>query len=156
MSLFLRFLQRHISDRRKPDFVIGDPDRPYMRRWWVIPRNRWFNIYLHQILRSDDDHALHDHPWINCSIILAGSYIEYTPRGEFWRRAGSIVFRLPSSLHRLALIHRPSGIANATWSLFIAGPVVREWGFQCPQGWRHWKVFTSPANKGQIGRGCGE
>ena len=28
------------------------------------------------------------------------------------------------------------------WSLFITGPVIREWGFHCPNGWRHWKQFT--------------
>ena len=26
-------------------------------------RNKIFNIYLHQIIRSDDDRALHDHPY---------------------------------------------------------------------------------------------
>jgi hypothetical protein len=59
---------------RDPDFVIGRAGRPYLRRWWVIPRNRWFNIYLQEILQDDDDRALHDHPWVNCSIILRGSY----------------------------------------------------------------------------------
>jgi hypothetical protein len=59
--------------RRAPDFLIGGADDPYIRRWWVIPRNRWFNVYLHQFLRSDDDRALHDHPWANCSILLRGA-----------------------------------------------------------------------------------
>ena len=43
---------------RDPDFVIGRPGKPYLLRWWVIQRNRWFNIYLHQILENDDDRAL--------------------------------------------------------------------------------------------------
>ena len=60
--------------RRPPDFIIGEPANPYLIRWWVIPRNRWFNIYLHEIRRSDDDRALHDHPWLNCSILLHGGY----------------------------------------------------------------------------------
>jgi hypothetical protein len=50
-----------------------------MRRWWVIPRNKFFNIYLHHFLHSDDDRALHDHPWWNVSILLrSGSYVEHT------------------------------------------------------------------------------
>lgn len=24
---------------RKPDFIVGNPDAPYMHRWWMIPRN---------------------------------------------------------------------------------------------------------------------
>lgn len=34
-----------------PDFVIGDD---YLRRWWVIPRNPYANVYLHEILHSDE------------------------------------------------------------------------------------------------------
>ena len=49
-----------------------------MRRWWVIPRNKWFNVYLHHFLRSDDDRALHDQPWWNLSILLDGEYTEHT------------------------------------------------------------------------------
>src|SRR3546814_4215417 len=75
----LRVLHARIVDRRPPNFVIGGQQDPYMRRWWVIPRNRFINIYLHQVLRPDDDRALHDHPWINLSIILDGGYWEITP-----------------------------------------------------------------------------
>jgi hypothetical protein len=54
---------KKIAGSRPPDFVIGG-DSPYMLRWWIIPRNKFFNIYLHRFLRSDDDRALHDHPWV--------------------------------------------------------------------------------------------
>lgn len=47
---------------RAPDFYIGGNANPYLLRWWVIPRNRFFNVYLHKFLRDDDDRALHDHP----------------------------------------------------------------------------------------------
>ncbi len=43
---------------RKPDFTVigqGTEEVPYLQRWWVIPRNRWFNIYLHKFQHSDDD-----------------------------------------------------------------------------------------------------
>lgn len=67
---------------RPADFIIGGAENPYIYRWWVIPRNTIFNIYLHKIVRDDDDRALHDHPWVNCSIILKGRYVEVTPRGR--------------------------------------------------------------------------
>ncbi len=40
---------------RNPDFVIGDRDnRRYLARWYVIPRNPLFTIYVHKIAKSDD------------------------------------------------------------------------------------------------------
>lgn len=61
----------------RPHFIIGGTDRPYLLRWFLIPRNRWFNIYLHKFCRDDDDRALHDHPWWFVSIMLQGSYVEH-------------------------------------------------------------------------------
>lgn len=151
-----RTLRRRVADRRAPDFVIGGEDDPYLRRWWVIPRNRFFNVYVHHFLRSDDDRALHDHPWINLSVLLEGRYIEHLPEGVArYREAGDMVLRLPSAAHRVelcdgALTSRPMPV----WTLFITGPRVRQWGFLCPQGWRHWKAFTAGANGERVGRGC--
>ena len=59
----------------RPHKVIGGPD-PYLLRWHVIPRNRLLNVYVHKFLRSDDDRALHDHPWWFVSLILRGRYDE--------------------------------------------------------------------------------
>jgi hypothetical protein len=143
----------HISDSRAPDMLIGKEDDTYLERWYVIPRNRVFNVYLHHFLRSDDDRALHDHPWINASILLQSRYTEHTiAAGGVHRRveycAGAIKFRGASYAHRIELTHGPS------WSLFITGPTMRSWGFHCPAGWRHWRDFVDTENSGQIGRGC--
>lgn len=147
-----------------PDFIIGSEADPYMWRWWILPRNTLFNIYLHRILRSDDDRALHDHPWINASVVLSGGYWEVlpelTPERTFpvppqrkaWRKPGSIVLRWPTAAHRLEVVDG----GPATWSLFITGPKVREWGFWCPRGWKKWTDFVAPDNTGAIGPGCGD
>lgn len=139
---------------REPDFVIGDP--VYLRRWHIIPRNPFGNVYLHQGLRSDDDRALHDHPWNNQSILIAGRYREITPAGTFLREAGSVVNRTADSRHRLELINGEPFI-----SLFFTGPKVREWGFWCEDGggparFVHWRDFTAGKNGETVGRGCGE
>ena len=133
---------------RSPDFVIGDN---YLRRWWVIPRNEMCNVYLHEILHSDDDRALHDHPWPNTSMILSGGYVEHTPEGVFVRKAGDVIERAATALHRLECEDGQSCV-----SLFITGPKVRDWGFACPQGWIPWQEFTDPNDSSQTGRGCGE
>lgn len=163
MSLVDRFIAR--VTRRPPDFVIGGDDRPYLRRWWVIPRNRFFNIYLHQFLRSDDDRALHDHPWANCSILLRGAYAEHylSEMGNEVRHvleAPAIRVRTSGRFaHRVELLRadwngKRIGPEEPCWTLFITGPRYREWGFLCPRGWVHWKRFTAADDIGQVGRGC--
>lgn len=142
----------------KPHFYIGGEQNPYIRRWHLIPRNRFFNIYLHHILRDDDDRALHYHPWASCSIILKGGYWEHTFKGKFWRKPWRIYFRRACAAHRLELEKQyfdyfpPDN--KPCWSLFITGPKVREWGFHCPQGWRHWRDFVDARDSGKVGRGC--
>jgi hypothetical protein len=133
---------------RAPDFTIGDD---YLRRWYLWPRNEWCNAYLHEIVRSDDDRAFHDHPWANRSFLIFGCYREHTPEGLFIRREGDVIDRPAGALHRLEVFD-----GGAAISLFMTGPKLREWGFACPQGWVHWADFTSPDDSSQTGRGCGE
>lgn len=152
---------------RPPDLEIGGAADPYLRRWHLIPRNPVCNVYLHQIRRADDGRALHDHPWINLSLILAGGYHEVVfarppRRGRPLpttvvraRIAGDVVGRRSKVAHRLV----PCG--ESCWSLFVTGPRLRAWGFWCPQGrWVHWRDFTAGPSTGaqgrgeRVGRGC--
>jgi hypothetical protein len=157
MSIFQAIANRLIgmSEHRDADAYIGGREDTYLARWWLIPRNRFFNIYLHHFQRSDDDRALHDHPWWNVSILLRGAYTEHTINAggvnvRAVRSAGDWKFRYASEAHRIELHDGPC------WTLFVTGPRIREWGFHCPQGWRNWRVFTSPTNSHVVGLGCGE
>jgi hypothetical protein len=176
MRLFERFtdwLIMRALDRRA-DFVIGGWEQPYMLRWWLTPwsgiartvpdeNKTWWQwtisklpgVYLHWILRSDDDRALHDHPWANCSILLRGTYVEHTidaggVHQRELRSAGSVVLRRATQAHRLEVIE-----GSPCWSLFIHGFRLRHWGFHCPNGWVHWRKFTAAHDPGSIGKGCG-
>lgn len=155
---------------RQPDFVIGSENSPYLRRWWLLPRNPVFNVYLHHFCRSDDDRALHDHPWPSLSIVLSGGYYDITPgidntQQRRWCGPGSIIVRRPSSAHRVELARLKLLLASGfsywsvsqelpAWTLFITGPRVRDWGFLCPRGWVHWQDFTSGVDGSRIGKGC--
>jgi hypothetical protein len=163
MKLADRIIAR--ATRRPPDFIIGGADDPYLLRWWLIPRNRVFNIYVHRFLRSDDDRALHDHPWLfNLSWLLCNRYREWFlstsvpggPRESVVRSAGDVKFRWGPAPHRVELFREATlkGEPIPCWTLFVTGPRVREWGFLCPKGWMHWKKFTAADDAGAIGKGC--
>lgn len=169
---FTQRVRNWLYPDRDPDVIIGGVEAPYLRRWHLIPRNPIFNVYLHQFCRSDDDRALHDHPWVNLSWLLVGAYDEETTLNrtgpharleaqerrtiKIRRYAGAMVLRLPSVAHRIILLKDGDGQERPVWTLFITGPRVREWGFACPQGWRHWKDFTRelPGGVSKVGRGC--
>ena len=166
----LDYLYNKTANVRAPDVIIGDESDPYLYRWHVIPRNPIFNVYLHKFLRSDDDRALHDHPWINMSYLLLGEYVEIVPSVDFEldrsttaiiRRAGDICFRGPKSLHRISLMwSRNRKNEHVCWTLFVTGPRVRRWGFACPKGWVDYEEFgkvevlPDGTTNGTVGRGC--
>lgn len=105
--------------------------RPYLQRWYLIPRNRILNIYLHRFLASDDP-TLHDHPWPFLSWILARGYAEITPTGCRRRRRGSVAMRGADHRHRIVLPRDNSGREIPCLTLVVTGPHVRDWGFWCP------------------------
>ena len=129
---------------REPDFIIAPDGEPYLYRWHVIPRNNYANVYFHIQVVDDPERPLHDHPWDNTSVILAGGYDElYRPLAApphaimdtvLTRkvREGDVVHRKAEEPHRL-LLASPLGY---TVTLFSTGPKRRPWGFWFPDGWR--------------------
>lgn len=178
-SRLFDLLWEHVAAARDPDFIVGADSQggPYLRRWFLIPRNRVFNVYLHQFLRDDDDRALHDHPWLSCSLILDGGYIEHTiAAGGIHTRQhmpeGTLRFMRARHAHRVELLRGCDGLPKFSnspvvreflagqpvvraWTLFITGPRIRRWGFHCAeQGWIDFARFTKPGNTGETGPGC--
>ncbi len=162
----MNFIKKIISIFwRKPDIILHKPDGTiYLRRWWIIPKNRLgFNVYLHHFLSSDEDRALHDHPWWNISILLSGSYLEHIAnnindwvnhksRKEIVKKRYPLIpiYRNEKSIHKIELINN-----KPIWTLFITGPVIREWGFYCPTFWRHHDEFLETTATGSVkGKGC--
>lgn len=127
----------------KPSRIIGPDHNPYMLRWHILRIRKLPRIYVHKFMRSDDDRALHDHPWWFCSILLRGTYLEHRPSGSTLRIAPSVAFRKATDTHRIELLEdiKP-------WTLFITGPVIRKWGFWCKDRFVVAKEFES--------RGCGD
>lgn len=143
---------------RKPNVTIGGKDDPYLFRWHMIPRNGLCNVYLHYFMRSDDDRALHDHPYANLSLLLWGSYTEHTIEAgginvRVHRRSGTWKLRRATDAHRIELTH------GHCWTLFITGPRLRDWGFHCSRaGWVSHERYAAVDADGSyvVGAGCGE
>lgn len=142
-----RWADDYMAAHPRPDFVVGDNQ---LLRWFVVPRNATCNVYLHRFLKSDEDRALHDHPYDNASWILDGEYVEHVEGGLSIRKAGYHIERPAALAHRIEIVSGPAT------TLFVTGPRIREWGFHCPKGWVRWQDFVSDANRGVVGRGCGD
>lgn len=147
--LLRKLLRHHIdyTSSHPMDFRIPpDTSVPvYMERWWRVARNWASNCYFHIVRRSDDDRALHDHPWFSFSIVLDGGYYEHTIDAggihrKVWFGPGKMKFR-PSGqyAHRLELPMDPY-LGNdygelPARTIFITGPVLRRWGFHDTAQW---------------------
>lgn len=112
--------------------VPGPRGEHHITRYWLIKTKR-LQLVLHNWLTSDSP-DLHDHAWWNVTIVLRGKFIEHTEHGPIYLRAGDVVFRRPTVLHRLE-------INEPIWTLFLTGPTVREWGFMTRRGWRPWQRY---------------
>jgi len=144
---------KQVMASRLHDFRVGPDDNPYLLRWW-LKRSPESSVYIHLFLKSDDDRALHDHPWDSVSLVLDGRYVEVTPEGSIPRFAGDVIFRKAAEPHRIEIADGETAV-----TLFITGPRQREWGFHCGEdtpagGWRPWQDFVKPGDIGGIGRGC--
>lgn len=133
--------------KRPPDFVVQRTvGVDYLKRWWIIPRNNFFNIYLHNFHDDDDSSALHDHRYVNMSILLSGSYIEHLVNKTIFRKKGSFIFRLPSTPHRIELMRDENQKPIPMWTLFITGFAVRDWGFYPNGKFVNWRDYTTTQN----------
>lgn len=137
INSIVQLLIRWVEKRGKTIYITGTADSSdvYLVRYPVL-KSRWMNIYIHQFLRSDRD-DLHDHPWHFMTYLVKGSYIEWkyhkgrdtiTFRNE---NANRLIFRKATDQHRIEVQEKllVSERHKAPLTLFISGPILREWGF---------------------------
>lgn len=112
---------------------------PLLTRWHLV-QTRWFGVYLHHLQASDEDRALHDHPWSFITVLLSSGYYEHTESPRLgvplrtWRRRFSVLWRPAEWQHRLELV-------QPCWTLVIRFRRRRDWGFITPSGWLHWRAY---------------
>lgn len=166
----MRRLLEWISRRLPEPRVIFDREggSPYLSRYYLIGRRRTedaigplrgvesvfdrlpFNLFLHHFHRSDDDGALHSHPWSwAVALVLAGGYQEE-------RRVGDEVVRRTVRPLTLNFIHdddfhRVDLLEQDAWSLFLVGPKTDTWYLwdRDRKARSHWRDFIE-ARRGFI------
>jgi hypothetical protein len=104
----------------------------YFKRWELLKLPFGY-IYLHQILRADEDGHLHDHPYDFVSLIIKGGYIEQVDSGKVFfrnRKLLSAVYMPATGIyHKIYKLHAP------TWSLVFASNRKHHWGYKYKDGW---------------------
>lgn len=160
----------HGTERDRNDELPGAPMCNPMvgrfARWWAL--HMWC-IRVHQILFSDRDRDLHDHPAWSVSIVLKGGYWEFTPHdlGSKWpldylererRHLRPLVTDMYVGERCIARWHGPGAVVirRATqrhklvlpvggdcWSVFCLGKKSNEWGFYVAGKKIPWRDYES-------------
>lgn len=129
MEKFLEYLVNKFELSSKTIYRQKDSN-PYLTRYYLFQKPLpWLpSIYLHCFHSSDEDLEFHNHPWnYSFSILLSGMYREYfLQNGKVKKRIlspGNFNFINANKFHRIELI------SDKTWTLFISGGLVQNWGF---------------------------
>ena len=100
----------------------------HFKRWQII-KTPWFSLYLHNILKEDQDRHQHDHPWNISVLILWGGYWEESGNKLKFCRPGTVV------KHKYNEFHKIKEILASTWSLALVSNPKHKWGYNTEQGW---------------------
>lgn len=129
----------------------------HFRRYRLL-RTPWFNIYIHNILKSDEDSDPHDHPWGFIAFMFWGSYLEEWLGAyedyRYWagaelrqdiRSFGSVYYHPAKDFHKITL-KSPS-----VWTLvFASGRKRPGWGYQTRHGWINFRDYRQLKNEGKL------
>lgn len=113
------FLRKHFNFKEIGWEEIGEKFTRY-----VLLKTKWFSIYVHQLWAPSWHPECHDHPWWFLTLLLKGGYLEKVNGKNFHRHPGMVLYRPGSFSHNVIT---PYGVS---WSLIIAGPKSRDWGFR--------------------------
>lgn len=128
--------------------IVNCEHQPYLHRWYVFKTKR-ITLFVHKFVRSDEDRALHDHPWAFLVIPIWRGYTEHSDRLVRYERAGDarrfpVINRVLPFLgtryrdffyrHRVELKRDARGEPLPAWSIFFHFTRRREWGYWLPSG----------------------
>jgi hypothetical protein len=132
MKTFEKLLDRMFDHKT----IVSCDRKPYLKRWYLL-RRKSFAFFLHRFHRSDEDRALHDHPWCFVTFILWRGYLEHTPRQNVSRKWPLMIcFRRAEHQHRVELVD-----GKPAWTLILRFKEKRMWGFWTKNGFEPWNKW---------------
>lgn len=134
--------------------IVSKEGAVHFRRYRLIS-TPWFNLYVHNIRKSDEDKYPHDHPWDFKSLILSGSYQEtmrLAPFNKYYDPDTYTVKYYPGYLaeHKAEDTHQITLLTPEVWTLVLTTGRAREWGYQTRIGWIDHKTYRTLKNAGQL------
>lgn len=151
-GLIIRLIELILSAVFEREDIVKDGSL-YLRRWKLRKRADGSGIYIHRIVRSDDDRDPHTHPWRFTTFILAGGYTDETwtwceecaDRHKYLLanlRPLRLYRRTASHMHRVRLHEDGLGGRIEAWTLVFLGQHEAEWGFYVSgRGFVHWRDY---------------
>ena len=110
-----------------------------------------FAIYIHNIMKSDEDRHKHDHPWNFVSIILEGAYEEEFTQPPYHFTETHKVYMSGDFVHHPAEdAHKLTLISDNVITLVFAYGKRRVWGYQTEKGWIDFKTYRQAKNEGKL------
>jgi len=112
---------------------------PYLIRYYLLFKDRGdqkFNIFIHKIVKGDDDENMHDHPWGFFTLILSGGYNEKILNKDkqettHRRRPGYYHYVSAKHTHTITLDEN----STPCWTLFFPFKKEKKWGFYVKDKW---------------------
>jgi hypothetical protein len=148
MNLWEKFLRKFFLVKE----IVSKEGIVHFRRYRLL-QTPWCAVYIHRIMKSDEDKHMHDHPWGFYSFILEGAYKEITclapdfdlnnPK-ELTYYSGNLAHHTAEDCHKLTLIS-----SSVLTLVFVYGKR-RVWGYQTEQGWIDFKSYRALKNEGKF------
>ena len=103
----------------------------HFKRWRLL-QTPWFGIYIHHILKSDEDKHAHSHPWNFTGLILKGGYTEMVYKScfayeEYDRECWSWYSHKAEEFHKIELW-------EPVWTLVFVGKRQPTWHYLTEDG----------------------
>lgn len=130
--------------------IVSKEGEVHFRRYRLLA-TPWFNLYLHNIRRSDKDRHSHDHPWHFFSLIISGAYGEtyrtyphFDAETHVWYKTGMVIMHNARDVHKITLL------TPQVWTLVLTSGRERVWGYRTKSGWIDFKKYRQLKRDGQL------
>jgi hypothetical protein len=131
--------------------IVSKEGKVHFRRYRLLA-TPWLNIYIHQILKSDEEAHFHDHPWNFYSFILKGGYKELSSYAvDGWKNVHTNYYLRHSLVHHKRNdAHKLTLMASCVWTLVLTYSKHKTWGYQTEAGWIDFKSYRGLKDEGKL------